>query len=205
MDIEYNHRLDSVIDPIEQLDVILECLEYFKKHKTEKVFAANKGQINHIKLEDVHDLKNLEEINMLVNMAKPFYIMSQKDITLSLEYLVNEGYAEVGEKILSSTNLPAPAYKISFKGIVLLKKEGGFLGRLNTENQNKALGIKYERNTRIGVMGAAIFAGGLLIWDITKFLIDKKICPNYYAEVFFHLLIAPVLFVLIYFAIRKLP
>jgi hypothetical protein len=56
-----------------------------------------------------------------------------------------------------------------------------------------------------GAIFAAAFAGALLIWDVSKYLIENNADPLALSEACFYFLGIPAFFLLMWYLIKKLP
>lgn len=148
------------LEPSKRLDLVLEKLQslpnkdryqYFGKICRHIVTPSDEGEHN----------KNMEQLTKII------------------EKLKRDKY--INELKYSSGPVDSFIYELTFEGEALLELEGGYSGRLQKENRDKAAAQNNERNTRYGVVGAAIFSGLLLAWDIVKFLHDKNQIVSYAA------------------------
>lgn len=90
-------------------------------------------------------------------------------------------------------------YGITFEGAFRLEVDKGYSGLYLKENEDRALGKANETNTRYGVIGAAVFGGGLMLLEILKFFQATKENALF---VMFPFVVAFLFFVLRYFLQR---
>ncbi len=93
-------------------------------------------------------------------------------------------------------------YYLSFEGEAILELEDGYTGRLSSQQRNIALERRNEKYLRHGAVWAALFAGGLLIWDVIKFLVENGSIEKGQVVAYLFLLLLSILVALL---VRKLP
>ena len=148
--------------PSEQLDIILEFLLKYE-------LADN----------NLSFIKSSLEVNQQIEI-------SYEDLFSVLKKLEKDGFVTLHEKPnplnqnrIGQTFKTKDLYVISFEGKSLLKINLGYTGKFLSDRKNIASERRNERHLRKGSVFAAIFAGGYLIWDIVKFLVEKKCIDGY--------------------------
>jgi hypothetical protein len=166
----------SKYTPSEKLDVVLKYLQGIKEPA----------------IQDIKDIQlGLREIGIEFT-----------NLYLILQKLLKDGYVL---NIPTDTFEQWPRYGITFEGDALLHLDDGYSGLLEKQNRASVLEKNNQKYLTYGTVGAAFFGSCLLVWDIVKFLIDKGISPKYYAETFFHLILFPCLFLVMWQIIKRLP
>lgn len=111
-------------------------------------------------------------------------IIKFQDLHLVLNKLVKDGYVEcVMQKRVNwntKEELNEMCYRLTFEGKVFIK-DGGYSRKYDLETMSINSMKTYEKTRSrnemlviVGTIGAALFAGGILFWEIYKTLYLKK-------------------------------
>lgn len=189
-------------DSNEQLDAILFVLNHWHKEMAKNVTITTdpNGDIRTRWVHNENNKRSKPEIGIDLHLLIKID-MQGEDFILALNHLCDENLIEIESKPI---NIAGDTYKINFKGRALIER-GGFVQMNATANYEMKKAIRNEWMISRGAIFASVFAGALLIWDISKYLIEHNIAPIALSEACFYLIVFPCFFLLMWYIIKKLP
>lgn len=128
--------------------------------------------------------------------------LRQDDFMDALEILLEDKYVVIWYDLPDHPTMVHAAF-ITLRGQHFIR-QGGYVGKLIDKNRAALMAEGNRKQLFALTVVASVGTGGFLVWDISKFCIEKKYLSMSGSDVCFYFFGVPAFFLLMYYLIRRL-